>query len=240
MGESFDPEQTAEFDRYALSYEELHAAVLAPMGEGTRYFAQYKRGVLEDMLGPGFASPVLDFGCGIGNLTQLLTASFPNVHGYDLSSEATQSAARRTPGARFFHEVEQIPRAHYGAIVLANVLHHVQPAQRSALLASVRDLLLPGGRLVVFEHNPWNPLTRRAVDACPFDENAALLYPSEARRLLRRAGLAEVGVKYIVFFPRLLQMLRPFERRLAWLPLGGQFCAWGVKRGMHARTDARG
>lgn len=230
MGESFDPEQTAEFDRYALSYEELHATVLGAMGEGTGYFARYKRDVLEDMLGPGFASPVLDFGCGIGNLTQLLTTSFPNVHGYDPSSGSAQIAATRTPGARFFHEVEELPRAHYGAIVLANVLHHVQPAQRSALLASIHDLLLPGGRLVVFEHNPWNPLTRRVVDACPFDENAVLLYPSEATRLLQSARLAGGGVKYIVFFPRRLQMLRPFERRLAWLPLGAQFCVWGVKR----------
>src|ERR1035438_7593719 len=58
----------AEFDRYAKSYEEMHAQNVELSGEGTEYFAIYKQKVLERLLGKGFEKPVLDFGCGIGNL----------------------------------------------------------------------------------------------------------------------------------------------------------------------------
>jgi SAM-dependent methyltransferase len=232
MGESFDPEQTAEFDKYAKDYESLHAKTLAQSGEGPAYFAIYKQRMLERLLGPGFARPVLDFGCGIGNLTCLLTESFPDVHGYDPSSESTRIAAERAPRARFLHDAAALPRVHYGAAVLANVLHHVRPELRPALMRTLFDVLAPGGRLIIFEHNPLNPLTRQVVAACPFDASAVLLYPWEAKRLLSESRFTGVGLDYIVFFPRLLRVLRPLEKRLGWLPLGAQVCAWGERDGL--------
>lgn len=230
MGEPFDPEQAAEFDRYAGDYDAMHTAVLTGSGEGAEYFAMYKRRVLERHLGRGFARPILDYGCGIGNLTRLLAGAFPEVHGYDPSSESAKIAAARAPGARFFADAEALPRGRYGAAVLANVLHHVAPRERPALLRSIHDLLAPGGRLFIFEHNPLNPLTRRVVNACPFDANAVLLYPWEAPRLLRASGYSAVALDYIVFFPRALRVLRPLEERLRWLPLGAQVCVRGEKR----------
>ena len=94
MRESFDPQHKAEFDRYAGSYEDMHAASIAASGESTDYFAIYKQRVLERLLGKGFARPVLDFGCGIGNLTTRLRESFPSVDGYDPSSESIKLAVR--------------------------------------------------------------------------------------------------------------------------------------------------
>ena len=90
-------------------------------------------------------------------------------------------------------------------------------------------LLAPGGRLFVFEHNPLNPVTRRAVAACDFDDDAVLLWPWQARRVLRSAGLRDVRLDYIVFFPRSLARLRPLEPRLAWLPLGAQVMVVGSR-----------
>jgi hypothetical protein len=94
----------------------------------------------------------------------------------------------------------------------------------------IAEVLAPGGRIVIFEHNPLNPVTRRAVAICPFDENAELLYPWQVKKLLRKAGFARVGLDYIVFFPRPLALARPIEPSLSWLPLGAQVCAWGIKR----------
>jgi hypothetical protein len=87
-----------------------------------------------------------------------------------------------------------------------------------------------GGRVIVFEHNALNPITRRAVSACPFDDGASLLYPWEVRRLLRGAGLSAVALDFIVFFPRILRAARRLEPFLSWLPLGAQVCAWGTKK----------
>jgi 2-polyprenyl-3-methyl-5-hydroxy-6-metoxy-1,4-benzoquinol methylase len=230
MNESFDPAHEAEFDRYATNYDEMHAKSIAASGESTEYFAIYKQKVLERLLGRGFDQPVLDFGCGIGNLTRLIAGSFPTVHGYDPSSQCVKLARERTPHAAFFEDMEDLPKGHYGAVVLANVLHHVPRANRPGLLENVAKTLAPRGRLVVFEHNPLNPVTRRAVAACPFDDGVELLSPWEVRRLLHGAGLGHVKHDYIVFFPRFLAMARRLEPRLAWLPLGAQVCAWGVKK----------
>lgn len=230
MAESFDPQHKAEFDKYAQSYEEMHRASIAPSGESTEYFATYKQRFLQRLLGEDFAQPVLDFGCGIGNLTRLLAESFPVVHGYDPSSESAELARTRAPRATFFDDPEALPKAHYGAAVLANVLHHVPPPNRPGLMEIIVRTLAPGGKLVIFEHNPLNPLTRRVVAACPFDENAELLFPWMTKKLLRGAGLKRIALDYIVFFPHGLAAMRGLEPKLSWLPLGAQVCAWGTKK----------
>jgi hypothetical protein len=76
--------------------------------------------------------------------------------------------------------------------------------------------------VVVFEHNPLNPLTQKSVRDCPFDDDAILLFPWELRGLLARSGFERVRQDYIVFFPRLLRRLRPLEPKLGWLCLGAQ------------------
>jgi hypothetical protein len=94
----------------------------------------------------------------------------------------------------------------------------------------VRLLLAPGGRLVVFKHNRLNPVTRRVVALCPFDDGARLLYPWQVKALLRGARLSDVGLEFIVFFPKSLRAVRSLEPRLGWLPLGAQVCAWGIRK----------
>jgi 2-polyprenyl-3-methyl-5-hydroxy-6-metoxy-1,4-benzoquinol methylase len=219
-----------DFDRYAASYEALHAENVAPSGEAPSYFAEYKRRVLERLLGRDFDRPLLDFGCGIGALTSVLARSFRNVHGYDPSTESVKLARARDPAAQFFERAEGIPREHYGAVVLANVLHHLPQTERPKLLATATSLLSPAGHLIVFEHNALNPVTRRVVSACPFDDGARLLHPWEVKRLLREAGLRDVGLDFIVFFPKALRFARSLEPKLAWLPLGAQVCAWGIRQ----------
>src|SRR5690242_20417693 len=146
-----------DFDKHARTYEAVHATNLGPSGETPEYFARYKQRVVERILGSGFTGPLLDFGCGVGALTALLAESFPRVDGYDPSRESLELARARVPAARFFDRVDALPSAHYGAVVLANVLHHVPAAERPRLVRTVAALLAPRGTLVVFEHNRLNP-----------------------------------------------------------------------------------
>ena len=75
-------------------------------------------------------------------------------------------------------------------------------SERLRLTQSVCKVLRPAGMFAIFEHNPWNPVTRAIVRRCPIDVNAILMRSSETAALL-----AEVG-----FHPNLVTLL-PFSTR---------------------------
>ena len=83
----------------------------------------------------------------------------------------------------------------------------------------------------MFEHNPLNPLTRHAVNTCVFDEHAELVLAPTMRRRARDAGFAAADVRYRIFFPHALRVLRPLEPSLTWLPLGAQYYVAARKAG---------
>lgn len=214
-------DEIRKFDEYAGSYRQVHANNLSASGEPPEYFAQYKLNCLL-RLGTDRGKPILDYGCGIGSVTRQLATEFRDVHAFDPSQESLVVAREQIPGATFYDSHDEIPRNKFSLIVMSGVLHHVPKVERNALLSNVRTLLAEGGRIVVFEHNPINPLTRHAVATCPFDDDAVLLWPWEVKRELTNAGFSAVDLDYIVFFPKSLGFLRSFEPKLSWLLLGAQ------------------
>jgi hypothetical protein len=83
--------------------------------------------------------------------------------------------------------------------------------------------LRPGGLFAFFENNPWNPGTRYTMSRNPFDSDAVMLSPPEARGLLKSGGFETLRTETLFYFPRALGFLRPLEPALARLPLGGQY-----------------
>jgi SAM-dependent methyltransferase len=108
------------------------------------------------------------------------------------------------------------------------VFHHIDETMHVDLLSKVRSRLKTEGLLMVYKHNPFNPLTVRVVNNCPFDENAKLIQASLLAKRCQEAGFRNVRVKYRVFFPGFLKGLRLSERLLTWLPLGGQYYVRGI------------
>ena len=219
--------EVEKFDQIADKYSDLHAANISASGEGVEYFARYKLECLKRH-GVSSASRVLDFGCGIGNLTRLLATHFEAVCGYDPSQKSIEFARTRGGGARYHHELDELRSESFDAVVLAGVLHHVPPLERVPLLTEARHKLRPGARVFVFEHNPLNPLTRRAVETCPFDDDAILLSAREVKSGLQDAGFVEVAQSFIVFFPKSLSWFRPIEPALGFCPLGAQTLTIGA------------
>jgi SAM-dependent methyltransferase len=219
--------EVEKFDQYAQTYRDAHRASVRLSGEGPEYFAEHKLGCLR-RAGVSAASRVLDYGCGTGSLTRLLDGHFGAVVGYDPSAESLVMARAAAPGATFHASEHSIPDGAFDVAILSGVLHHVPPPERPALLRTVVSKLAPSGRLFVFEHNPYNPLTRRAVRDCPFDDDAILLEPRELRRLLAAAALSRVEQDYVLFFPRPLARLRRLEPLLRRCPLGAQTLTTGV------------
>jgi hypothetical protein len=63
----------------------------------------------------------------------------------------------------------------------------------------------------------------------PFDRDAVMVWPKEARRLARQAGLTIVRTDYAFVFPNKLRRLRPLEPALRRLALGAQYQVLSVK-----------
>jgi SAM-dependent methyltransferase len=221
-----------EFDLYVHDYANQHAASVRLSGEDPDFFAAYKAILTAQLMTAAGLAParIMDFGAGLGNCVPHLQRAFPDaaLTCLDVSAESLTHCA-----ARAIHPVEAVvydghtlpfSDASFDLVFTACVFHHILAADHVRLLREIRRTLQPGGRLVLFEHNPWNPLTQHAVRNCPFDRNAVLISATEMRRRMRAAGFEDVALRWIMFFPAVLALLRPLERALGWLPLGAQYC----------------
>lgn len=222
----------AEFDKFAEEYLATHKDNIRISGEDPDYFARYKLDELRRLWNAKrWAEPadVLDFGCGIGASLPWLKSAFPNARltALDVSQKSLDIAAARFPDAAAMvrYDGTDIPleAGSQDLIFTACVFHHIDHAEHVRLFAGLRRLLRPGGRLVVFEHNPINPVTRYIVATCAFDENAHLVGAGELAQRQKAAGFDRVETRYTGFFPGPLRALRPLEPLLAPIPLGAQY-----------------
>ena len=221
---------TIDFDQYARDYKALIAAQTGFFDRDQDYFIRYKIERLKRIAGD--ARAILDFGCGIGRSTPYLRDIFPDasIVGCDPSRESLALAEEQNPGAHFVALDALAETAAFDVALASCVFHHIAPSDRQAALAFCQTRLKPGGRLVIFEHNPLNPVTRRLVSTCPFDADAVLLGMGETAARMRDAGFDVETKAYCLFFPSALAALRPLEDGLGWLPFGGQYFVAGVRR----------
>ena len=232
--------EEAEFDKFAAEYRTLHAESIKASGESPEYFAEYKivdvaaelararGGVVE-------RAAVLDFGAGVGYSVPFFGRHMPRarVTCLDVSQKSLDMGAARHGGVADFRHFDgkRIPYADgtFDAALASCVFHHIPHAEHVELLAEIRRVLAPNGLLLVFEHNPLNPLTRHAVNTCIFDEHAVLIGAPTMRRRALAAGFAAADVRYRIFFPHWARGLRPIEKWLTWLPLGAQYYVRATK-----------
>ncbi len=224
-----------EFDAFASSYQEHLDHSVRISGDTSDYFAAYKASYIVRKIAPR-GGKLLDYGCGVGLLARHLKLRLPDaqIDGFDISQDCVgQIDANLRRQGKFTSDPSETGKS-YDVIVLSNVLHHVKPAERLQLIREIRSRLAKNGKLVIFEHNPINPLTRWAVSQCVFDQDAVLLRAREMLGNLRAAKLRVLMHDYVVFFPRYLAWLRPFEPHLRWCPLGAQYA---MVAGREAGTD---
>jgi SAM-dependent methyltransferase len=86
-----------------------------------------------------------------------------------------------------------------GLVIISVALHHVNQTERPNVYGELHRLLRHDGRLVVFEHNPLNPMTRYVVAHTPIDRNAVLLRAGEVCSALRQGRFTDVRTNYLTF-----------------------------------------
>jgi SAM-dependent methyltransferase len=225
--------EKVEFDRFADEYYAQHQKNVAVTGETPEYFAEYKIRQLKQILDRNDidASRIFDFGSGTGNSIPYFRKHFPNavLTSSDVSERSLTLSKARFPESDNYLLIEKdrVPSEPdaFDVVFSACVFHHIPHDEHMVWLRELHRITRRGGLIAVFEHNPLNPLTVHAVNTCPFDENAKLIFARDLARRLRDAGWVFPRIRYNLFFPRRLALLRPLEANLSWLPFGAQYVA---------------
>lgn len=149
---------------------------------------------------------VLDVGCGYGLFTNVcaVASAEREVVGLDLD-ERRIAVARATvadrPNVRFeVGRLEELAGGDFSSVILFDVIHHLARATHGPLLQACRELLAPGGVLIVkdIDRRPrWKFLLNWAIDLYNarlrgFTLGAALTYrdPADVERELCGLGFA--------------------------------------------------
>lgn len=214
-----------DFDNFTDNYNELLKEGTSFFSSNEEYFSKYKIDIVNSNINRPI-DKLLEYGCGIGRNIPFLQKCFPNaiIMGSDISNSSLEIARNNNSGVVFFHENENTDISElFDLIFVAGVFHHVPISERSDVAKTLFNRLAPNGELFIFEHNSYNPLTRRIVSNCPYDEDAVLLKPSELYQYLNQASFNIVGQGYCLFVPPRFSLIKNIEKWLGWLPLGGQY-----------------
>jgi SAM-dependent methyltransferase len=224
------------FDRYRDSYNRDVERAISFLRQEHSFFTEAKARILLDLaarqLGPVRELSALDVGCGIGLTDSYLAGEFGRLEAVDVSEAVLDRAVAANPGVTYqLYDGQRLPYAD-GSLDLAfaiGVMHHVPAVNWATFAGEMTRVIRSGGLVVIFEHNPLNPLTRLAVSRCAFDEDVALLTRQRTNRLLTAAGLVNDESRFILFFPWRSRWLSRLEKHLGTVPLGAQYYAAGRK-----------
>ncbi|MHA1114485.1 MAG: class I SAM-dependent methyltransferase [Alphaproteobacteria bacterium] len=110
---------------------------------------------LNELIEPG-PTRILDIGCGDGSNVRLLAARGAQVTGLEVSAARIADArAKPKAGEETYLEASAeslpLPDASMDVVAFINSLHHVPADAHAAALDEARRVLVPGGRMIVFE-----------------------------------------------------------------------------------------
>lgn len=226
-----------QFDEFSNDYEQVLASSTGNLSKDGRFHQAKLDALLQRLPQVRNARLILDFGCGIGGLIGFLANNFPktSIIGCDPSVQSLGVARATHGGNSRIHFHQNIPATEsFDLILAANVFHHIQPEARAETLHMLRRHISPQGRLVVFEHNPLNPLTRFVVGRCPLDVDAVLVSRRSFTRLARDCGFSVEAGAYFLLLPVRAVWFRRIESLLCRIPFGAQYFISLTPRGHSA------
>ncbi|HNV96870.1 MAG TPA: class I SAM-dependent methyltransferase [bacterium] len=224
-----------EFDLFAKDYRKIHNENLKISGANSNYFTEYK--ILEvkrSEKGKKIES-IFDFGCGDGTSLVYFRKHFPSADlcGVDVSLKSIEEAnSKNIKNSNIFlinneNDLKNLIEDNkFDIIFISCVFHHIEDENiLNNILKECFRILKNDGVLYIFEHNPYNPMTRRIVKDCIFDKGIRLINPKKLKKLVLNNQFKNSSVNFTLFFPR-FSIFKPFfifEKFLIKLPIGGQY-----------------
>ena len=146
-------------------------------------------------------APVLDVGCGRGEMLELLGAHGIEAAGIDLDRGMVEhcraKGLERVEVADAAGYLEAVDRGSLGAVFAAQVIEHLSYSELTRFLRATRTALVAGGRLIVETVNPHAPQALKHFWIDPTHQHP--LFPEVVIALCRLTG---------------------FERGFIWYPQG--------------------
>jgi O-antigen chain-terminating methyltransferase len=190
---------------------ELEAKIPEAVSRASVRFADAFRGAREEILGRvadylpllAGAGPVLDLGCGRGELLEVLRGAGVEARGVDSDPAMVETCRRIGLPASEGEAIEALRAAgpaSLGAVTAIHVVEHLPAASWMELLGAAALALRPGGVLLVESPNPeslrvgaglfWTDPTHRAP-----------VHPDALAFVLRAIGLEVIEVRLLRPFP---------------------------------------
>ncbi|GBC79947.1 Trans-aconitate 2-methyltransferase [bacterium HR09] len=173
------------------------------------------------------ADPVLDLGCGRGELLEALTKAGIPAFGVDSDPTAVAECQRRGLEARVLDALEALaaqPQGSLGGVACVHLIEHLPAARWMKLFEQAARVLRPGGILAV--ESP-NPETLRVGAGLFWVDPTHLrpVHPEAARFVAEAVGLELVEVRKLRPFPPEQQLAAQVNDE-RWRPIFQQLDAW--------------
>ncbi len=142
--------------------------------------------------------PVLDVGCGRGELVGLLREAGVEARGIDADADMVayaQGDGLPVEQADAVAHLDATEDGSLGAIMMAQVVEHLPPPVLVRVLELAAEKLRPGGLLIAETINPLSPLALRHYFADL--THAQPLVPETLELLARQAGFGETELRYL-------------------------------------------
>lgn len=215
-----------DFNQTKTSYRESIEQSIRFSGKNHDFFLKRKALLIKKFLASlKVESPkILDIGCGHGLIHRFLQDQA--LTGVDPAAEVIEMARESNPQVAYVcNDGRTLPFASqsFDAALCLCVLHHVPKNEWIPFLREMKRVIRPGGLGIIFEHNPYNPLTRYVVRRCPLDEGVTLATRSRLQQALQQAGFTSFYSRYLFLTPFDHPLFLRLDNSFGKIPLGAQY-----------------
>ena len=160
------------FDQLSEEYSRVVKKNVSLIDGADEYLCRYKIEIARQ-IAPD-SQNILDYGCGVGLSLTHIEEKFPNskIQGYDPSPKSVNIASEYHPNIPITTNKNELLERSYDLIFMSCVIHHIPRQILKTEITHLIKLLKPRGTILVFEHNPINPITQLIVSLSPIDRDA--------------------------------------------------------------------